>query len=185
MNWDALVPRAAPMTYSFKPTTVIMRQSRFTPGLARAKTCCILTSRCMIDEVAQLAAADRPPAAAAAVAHPKSREGAGPARRAALCIGTRLPSGELPRSSPRSVLRRDRWRRHLGTALEREKWLMAIAVVLYVIFCLLAGLAGSQRRMGFFGTFLLSLVITPLLVLLLLIFTRASRGERDSSPQSS
>jgi hypothetical protein len=49
---------------------------------------------------------------------------------------------------------------------------MAIAIVLYVIICLLAGLAGSQRRMGFFGTFLLSLVITPLLASLLLIFTR-------------
>ena len=61
---------------------------------------------------------------------------------------------------------------------------MAIAVVLYVIFCLLAGLAGSQRRMGFIGTFLLSLVITPLLVLLLLILTRLSRGERDRSRQS-
>jgi len=62
---------------------------------------------------------------------------------------------------------------------------MAIAVVLYLIFCLLAGLAGSQRRMGFIGTFLLSLVITPLLVSVLLILTRLSRGERDRSPQSS
>jgi uncharacterized Tic20 family protein len=61
---------------------------------------------------------------------------------------------------------------------------MAIAVVLYLILCLLAGLAGSQRRMGFIGTFLLSLVITPLLVLVLLILTRLSRGERDRSPQS-
>ena len=61
---------------------------------------------------------------------------------------------------------------------------MVIAVVLYVIFCLLAGLAGSQRRMGFFGTFFLSLVVTPLLVSLLLILTRPSRGERDRSLQS-
>jgi hypothetical protein len=61
---------------------------------------------------------------------------------------------------------------------------MAIAVVLYLIFCLLAGLAGSQRRMAFIGTFLLSLVITPLLVSVLLILTRLSRGERDRSPQS-
>jgi hypothetical protein len=37
--------------------------------------------------------------------------------------------------------------------------------------------------MGFFGTFLLSLVITPLLVSLL-ILTRPSRGERDRSLQS-
>jgi uncharacterized membrane protein len=55
---------------------------------------------------------------------------------------------------------------------------------LYVIFCLLAGLAGSHRRMGFFGTFLLSLVFTPVLVLLLLILTGPSRAERDRSPQS-
>ena len=61
---------------------------------------------------------------------------------------------------------------------------LAIAVVLYLIFCLLAGLAGSQRRMGFIGTFLLSLVITPLLVLVLLILTRLSPRERDRSPQS-
>jgi hypothetical protein len=58
---------------------------------------------------------------------------------------------------------------------------MEIAVVLYVIFCLLAGLAGSQRRMGFFGTFLRSLVITPLLVSLLLILTRPSRDEPGRS----
>jgi hypothetical protein len=61
---------------------------------------------------------------------------------------------------------------------------MAIAVVLYVIFCLLAGLAGSQRRMGFFGTFFLSVIITPLLALLLLILTRPARGERDRFRQS-
>jgi hypothetical protein len=60
---------------------------------------------------------------------------------------------------------------------------MAIAVVLYVIFCLLAGLAGSQRRMGFFGTFLLSLVLTPVLVLLLLILTGPSRDVPDRYPQ--
>jgi hypothetical protein len=76
-----------------------------------------------------------------------------------------------------------------GAATSERRWsrrdgVVAIAVVLYVIFCLLAGLAGSQRRMGFFGTFLLSLVITPLLVLLLLILTRPSRGERNRSPQS-
>ncbi|MGA7490490.1 MAG: hypothetical protein WBW74_26510 [Xanthobacteraceae bacterium] len=60
---------------------------------------------------------------------------------------------------------------------------MAIAVVLYVVFCLLTGFAGSHRRMGFFGTFLLSLVLTPVLVLLLLILTGPSRAERDR-PQS-
>jgi uncharacterized membrane protein len=57
---------------------------------------------------------------------------------------------------------------------------MEIAVVLYVIFCLLAGFAGSYRRMGFFGTFFLSLLLTPLLVLLLLIMTGSSRDARDT-----
>jgi hypothetical protein len=62
--------------------------------------------------------------------------------------------------------------------------MVAIILVLYVVFCLLAGLAGSHRRMGFFGTFLLSLVFTPVLVLLLLILTGPSRAERDRYPQS-
>ena len=61
---------------------------------------------------------------------------------------------------------------------------LSIAIILYFIFCLLAGLCGSHRRMGFFGTFLLSLFLTPVLVLLLLILTGPSRTERDRSPQS-
>ena len=60
----------------------------------------------------------------------------------------------------------------------------AIFVILYIAFCLLAGLAGSQRRMGFFGTFLLSLVVTPVVVLLILILTAPSRRvERDRRAQ--
>ena len=61
---------------------------------------------------------------------------------------------------------------------------LSIAIILYLIFCLLAGLCGSHRRMGFFGTFLLSIFLTPILVLLLLILTGPSRTERDRSPQS-
>jgi hypothetical protein len=61
----------------------------------------------------------------------------------------------------------------------------SIVIVLYVAFAILAGLCGSYRRMGFFGTFLLSLVITPLVMLLLLILTAPShRAERDRRPQS-
>ena len=45
----------------------------------------------------------------------------------------------------------------------------------YLLFCLLVGLCGSQRRMGFTGTFLLSIVITPLLMLLVLLITGPSR----------
>jgi hypothetical protein len=53
--------------------------------------------------------------------------------------------------------------------------LITIGVVIYVIFCLLTGLAGSQRRIGFFGTFLISLFITPPIMLILLILTGPSR----------
>jgi hypothetical protein len=60
-----------------------------------------------------------------------------------------------------------------------------IFVVLYVLFCILAGLCGMHRRMGFFGTFLLSLVVTPVVVLLVLVLTAQSdRVERDRRPQS-
>ena len=45
----------------------------------------------------------------------------------------------------------------------------------YVIFCILVGLCGSQRRMGFTGTFLLSLFITPILALALILITGPSR----------
>jgi uncharacterized membrane protein len=39
--------------------------------------------------------------------------------------------------------------------------------------------------MGFFGTFLISLVVTPVVVLLVLILTAPShRVERDRGPQS-
>lgn len=58
--------------------------------------------------------------------------------------------------------------------------LVTIAVIIYLAFSLLVALCGSQRRMGFLGTFLLSLVLTPVLVLLLLILTAPSlRAERN------
>ena len=45
----------------------------------------------------------------------------------------------------------------------------------YLVFCLLVGLCGSQRRMGFTGTFLLALVTTPLVALIVLLITGPSR----------
>ena len=49
---------------------------------------------------------------------------------------------------------------------------MAIAaiVVAYVLLCFITGYFGRNRRMGYFGTVLLSLLITPLLMLMILIF---------------
>ena len=48
-------------------------------------------------------------------------------------------------------------------------------LIAYLVFCVLVGLCGSQRRMGFTGTFLLSLVITPVLALVVLLITGPSR----------
>ncbi len=45
----------------------------------------------------------------------------------------------------------------------------------YLAFCILVGLCGSQRRMGFTGTFLLSIFITPVLALIVLLITGPSR----------
>jgi hypothetical protein len=49
--------------------------------------------------------------------------------------------------------------------------MISLVVILYVIVCLLTGLYGRHRRLGFFGTSLLSFFITPLLVLIVLFFT--------------
>jgi len=47
--------------------------------------------------------------------------------------------------------------------------------IVYIIFCLLTGLCGIHRRMGFIGTFLLALFVTPVPVLVVLLFTGPSR----------
>ena len=62
------------------------------------------------------------------------------------------------------------------TAVKRREGVMtAAAVIVYVIFCLLTGLCGIKRRMGFFGTFLFALLLTPIPVLLVLLLTAPSR----------
>jgi hypothetical protein len=50
-----------------------------------------------------------------------------------------------------------------------------VEAIAFIAFCALVGLCGSQRRMGFIGTFLLSLVVTPVVVLAVLLFTGPSR----------
>jgi hypothetical protein len=50
-----------------------------------------------------------------------------------------------------------------------------VEVTLYVVFCILTGLCGINRRMGFFGTFVIALVTTPLVVLPVLLLTGPSR----------
>jgi FtsH-binding integral membrane protein len=62
---------------------------------------------------------------------------------------------------------------------------VAVAVIIYVVFCILTGLCGSQRRMGFFGTFIMSLFLTPIVVLIVLKLTAPSeRVEWRHRPQN-
>jgi hypothetical protein len=52
---------------------------------------------------------------------------------------------------------------------------ITIGVIIYLVFCLLTGLCGSQRRLGFLGTFLLSIFITPVVMLIVLQLTGPPR----------
>ena len=47
---------------------------------------------------------------------------------------------------------------------------------IYIAFCALTGFCGMGRRMGFFGTFVLALVATPLVALPVLLLTGPSRN---------
>ena len=50
-----------------------------------------------------------------------------------------------------------------------------LEAVIYIIFCVLTGFCGIDRRMGFFGTFLLALIVTPIVVLPILLLTGPAR----------
>jgi hypothetical protein len=47
--------------------------------------------------------------------------------------------------------------------------------VLYVVVCLLAAYFGRNTRLGYWGTFVVSLIFTPLLVVIVLLLFGASR----------
>ena len=51
-----------------------------------------------------------------------------------------------------------------------------VEAVIYIIFCVLTGLLGIDRRMGFFGTFLIAIVTTPFIVLPILLLAAPSSG---------
>ena len=51
--------------------------------------------------------------------------------------------------------------------------------IVYLIFCLLVGLCGTYRRIGFFGAFLLAFLVTPVVVVLVLAFTAPSRAAKS------
>jgi hypothetical protein len=53
---------------------------------------------------------------------------------------------------------------------------MGAAVILaYITVCLLTGFCGTNRRMGFWGTFFLALIVTPLIALPVLFITAPAR----------
>ncbi|MFL6799209.1 MAG: hypothetical protein ACJ8F3_17550 [Xanthobacteraceae bacterium] len=54
--------------------------------------------------------------------------------------------------------------------------LLITLLILYLLCCWITGYVGRFRRMGMLGTFLLSILITPLLMLLLLVMTGPSQG---------
>lgn len=52
---------------------------------------------------------------------------------------------------------------------------------IYLLACLLVGLVGSRRSMGFFAAFFLSVVFTPIVVILVLQLTRTPDRQRRNS----
>jgi predicted MFS family arabinose efflux permease len=58
--------------------------------------------------------------------------------------------------------------------------------IIYVLACLLVGLVGSRRSMGFFAAFFFSLIFSPIVVILILQLTRTpERNRRDRDRHSS
>ena len=53
-----------------------------------------------------------------------------------------------------------------------------LELILYVVVCALTAIGGIDRRGGFFLTFLLALVLSPLIVLPILLLTFPLRGTR-------
>jgi hypothetical protein len=53
--------------------------------------------------------------------------------------------------------------------------MIAAAILAYVLVCLLTAFCGSHRRMGYWGTFFLTLLISPLVALPVLFITGPSR----------
>ncbi|HEY2534276.1 MAG TPA: hypothetical protein VGJ20_41220 [Xanthobacteraceae bacterium] len=50
-----------------------------------------------------------------------------------------------------------------------------LELIVYMIFCVFTGLCGVEPRMGFFGTFVLALLVSPLVVLPMPLITAPLR----------
>jgi hypothetical protein len=57
-----------------------------------------------------------------------------------------------------------------------------VELVAYIVVCILTAGYGSQRRIGFFGTLIISLLVTPIPVLIVLLLTGpSSRQTKQAS----
>jgi hypothetical protein len=56
---------------------------------------------------------------------------------------------------------------------------MVIFVIAYLILAIIVGLYGSSRNFGFWGFFFISLIITPLLVMIFLLLTKDKSLKRE------
>ncbi len=64
-------------------------------------------------------------------------------------------------------------------------WLHIITNPIYLAVCLIVGFAGRERRTGFFGWFIFSVLLTPLLMLFVLYVggeKKKPRLEDDDEP---
>lgn len=62
----------------------------------------------------------------------------------------------------------------------------SVLIIIYLLACILVGLVGSRRSMGFFAAFFFSLLFSPIVVILILQLTRATdRQRRDRQRPSS
>ena len=63
---------------------------------------------------------------------------------------------------------------------------MALSIfAAYLIFCILVGICGSQRRLGFLGAFFLSIFFTPVLTLIGLMLTGPAPVDKTVLPARS
>jgi hypothetical protein len=56
---------------------------------------------------------------------------------------------------------------------------MELLLVIYVLFCVLVGFCGRYRALGFFGTFLAAVILSPLVVVIILMLTAPSYEATD------
>jgi uncharacterized membrane protein len=58
--------------------------------------------------------------------------------------------------------------------------LLSLGAIAYIAACLLTGVYGRQRRLGFIGASVLAFFITPIIALIILIFTAPKDGRYPS-----